>query len=326
MNIKKENELKSEYINIFKNGEYKLASDTLALLLVDQTKQTNIIWATDNYIKYGSKYEFNHEIDITLIFGKHKNIIQPRINKSIIEKQKRIKEKGEVFTPSWVCNHQNNLIDNKWFDEENVFNIEKEESWKSVSNKIEFKEKRWQDYILDLRIEITCGEAPYIVSRYDTVSGNYIPINERIGVLDRKLRVINENASDKKDWINWAIKAYKSTYGYEWQGDNLLIARLNLLYTFIEYYEANFKKVPDLELINQIAEIISWNFWQMDGLKGVVPNSCSDEKVIGYNLFGEEELACCDGCKNQNIKTHNGIYSLIKDWKEDKIIKFIDLK
>lgn len=325
MNIKKENELKSEYINIFKNGEYKLASDTLALLLVDQTKQTNIIWATDNYIKYGSKYEFNHEIDITLIFGKHKNIIQPRINKSIIEKQKRIKEKGEVFTPSWVCNHQNNLIDNKWFDEENVFNIEKEESWKSVSNKIEFKEKRWQDYILDLRIEITCGEAPYIVSRYDTVSGNYIPINERIGVLDRKLRVINENASDKKDWINWAIKAYKSTYGYEWQGDNLLIARLNLLYTFIEYYEANFKKVPDLELINQIAEIISWNFWQMDGLKGVVPNSCSDEKVIGYNLFGEEELACCDGCKNQNIKTHNGIYSLIKDWKEDKIIKFIDL-
>jgi hypothetical protein len=243
-----------------------------------------------------------------------------------LKNKNALKKKGEVFKPSWVCNHQNNLIDNKWFDEENVFNIEKEESWKSVSNKIEFKEKRWQDYILDLRIEITCGEAPYIVSRYHTVSGNYIPINERIGVLDRKLRVINENASDKKDWINWAIKAYKSTYGYEWQGDNLLIARLNLLYTFIEYYESNFKKVPDLELINQIAEIISWNFWQMDGLKGVVPNSCSDEKVIGYNLFGEEELACCDGCKNQNIKTHNGIYSLIKDWKEDKIIKFIDLK
>jgi hypothetical protein len=67
MNIKKEHELKNEYINIFKNGEYKLASDTLALLLVDQAKQSNIIWATDNYIKYGSKYEFNHEIDITLI-------------------------------------------------------------------------------------------------------------------------------------------------------------------------------------------------------------------------------------------------------------------
>ena len=163
MNIKKEHELKNEYINIFKNGEYKLASDTLALLLVDQAKQSNIIWATDNYIKYGSKYEFNHEIDITLILGKHKNIIQPRINKSIIEKQKRIKEKGEVFTPSWVCNHQNNLIDNVWFDEENVFNIEKEESWESISNKIEFKKKRWQDYILDLRIEITCGEAPILL-------------------------------------------------------------------------------------------------------------------------------------------------------------------
>ena len=70
-------------------------------------------------------------LSFSLILGKHKNIIQPRINKSIIEKQKRIKEKGEVFTPSWVCNHQNNLIDNVWFDEENVFNIEKEESWES---------------------------------------------------------------------------------------------------------------------------------------------------------------------------------------------------
>lgn len=325
MNIKKENELKSEYINIFKNGEYKLASDTLALLLVDQKKQTNIIWATDNYIKYGSKYEFNHEIDITLIFGKHKNIIQPRINKSIIEKQKRIKEKGEVFTPSWVCNHQNNLIDNVWFDEENVFNIEKEESWESISNKIEFKKKRWQDYILDLRIEITCGEAPYIVSRYDTVSGNYIQIKDRIGVLDRKLRVINENANEKKDWIHWAIKAYQSTYGYEWQGDNLLIARLNLLYTFIEYYEYKFNEVPNVELVNQIADIISWNFWQMDGLKGVIPNSCSDEKIIGYNLFGEPDISSCLGCETQNIFKHNGIYSIIKDWQNDKIIRFVDI-
>ena len=30
-----------------------------------------------------------------------------------IEKKKRIKEKAEVFTPSWTCNHQNNLIDNQ---------------------------------------------------------------------------------------------------------------------------------------------------------------------------------------------------------------------
>jgi hypothetical protein len=39
-------------------------------------------------------------------------------------------------------------------------------------------------------MEISCGEAPYLVSRYDTVSGNIISVDDRIGLLDRKLRVV----------------------------------------------------------------------------------------------------------------------------------------
>jgi hypothetical protein len=31
---------------------------------------------------------------------------------------------AEVFTPSWICNAQNNLIDNTWFGRDNVFNKE----------------------------------------------------------------------------------------------------------------------------------------------------------------------------------------------------------
>lgn len=43
------------------------------------------------------------------------------------------------------------------------------------------------------RIEISCGEAPYLVSRYDTVTGEFIELLSRIVLLDRKLRVVTEN-------------------------------------------------------------------------------------------------------------------------------------
>ena len=77
-----------------------------------------------------------------------------------------------------------------------------------------------------------------------------------------------------------------------------------------------------------IAYIISWNLWQMDGLKGVVPDSCKNgetEKI--QTLFGEEEqVVHCSGCQQENIRRHNGIYCLIRDWANDKKkIRFIDL-
>ena len=79
------------------------------------------------------------------------------------------------------------------------------------------------------RLEITCGEAPYLVSRYDTVTGRTIPISERVGLLDRKLRVVHENTGTEAEWKKWARRAVESVYGYEFQGDNLLLARENNL-------------------------------------------------------------------------------------------------
>ena len=58
-----------------------------------------------------------------------------------------------------------------------------------------------------------------------------------------------------------------------------------MLYTFIENYQMKFRKMPQEKSIRFIAYIISWNVWQMDGLKRVVPDSCHDELVS--ELFGE---------------------------------------
>lgn len=65
--------------------------------------------------------------------------------------------------------------------------------WNSSTERIPFPTldgKTWEDYVKDTRLEVSCGEAPYLVSRYGVVSGIDIDIKDRIGILDRKLRVI----------------------------------------------------------------------------------------------------------------------------------------
>lgn len=51
----------------------------------------------------------------------------------------------------------------------------------------------------------------------------------------------------------------------------MLIARINLLLTVTDYYEERWKQHPDDKLLQQLANKITWNIWQMDGLKDTVP-------------------------------------------------------
>lgn len=319
--------MENNQIDIQENYIYGLSQSLLEILLKDQTTKRNIIWATDNYAGKGRGYRSDAPIKVTMITGRNGRTIKPRIEKSKRELRMRTREKAEVFTPSWICNAQNNLVDSQWFGRENVFNKEVCKGWKTNKKKIVFpQDKTWQDYVLAERLEISCGEAPYLVSRYDTVTGEIIPVKDRIGLLDRKLRVVSENNDSEPDWMDWATQAIQSVYGYDWQGDNVLLARENLLFTFIDYYIDKFGLAPMNEYLLEIAKIISWNIWQMDGLKCVVPNTCKQEQVIQMSMFEDDiQSTVCEGCRTNNIRKHNGIYCKIKDWKKNKIIKFVDM-
>ena len=328
-------------IDILENEIVVKYPGVLEILLRDHTTQENIFWATKNYEHLGKNYNTDSYIQPELITGENGNIIMPRVHKDKILQRSRSKEMAEVFTPSWICNTQNNLIDTAWFGKEGVFNEEitkpdGTQSWKVNTKQIVFpKGKSWRSYVKDTRLEIACGEAPYITSRYDSTTGDFIPIQNRIGILDRKLRTINENVHVSGEWLKAAQTAYKNTYGFEWQGDSLLLAREAMLATFVENYTHKFDKEPLLKSIKYIAYIISWNVWQMDGLKGVIPNSCGHKPAVSVNLFGETETkyTFCEGCEKDNIKKHNGVYCLVKDWSSKKIIpgktgsniRFVDL-
>lgn len=284
-----------------------LVKDVLELLLQDKTTGKNIIWATDTF----------NQIDIETLLQRP-DIIRPRIEKSPKEKKERTVKKAEVFTPTWLCNKMNNLYTDKWFGQANVFNIESDNhTWITIKEKIEFPEDRiWQEYVEAQVLEITCGEAPYLVSRYDTTTGVNIPLKQRIGLLDRKIRIVVENTDTYEDWLNWVIKAFESSYGYDYQGDNVLIARINLLMTFIEYHERYWEVRPDDRLLKQIVNIIVWNIWQMDGLTGMIPmeQTLPTKKLTAkQKRVAEQELL------------EKGTPCIIFDWKHDNIVKFRDL-
>ena len=327
----------------------------------DPSKTVYIFWATHNYEALGSGYAYHDEIMPAAITGPERGrVIMPRVLKDRQTQLDRTKDKAEVFTPSWVCNAQNNLVDEAWFGRKDVFNHEETaadgtHTWTPTEGKIQFpadnKQKTWKKYVTDNRMEITCGEAPYLVSRYDTTTGEPIPIAKRVGLLDRKLRVIGENVETEDEWYKMADKAFQHTYGYEWQGDNLLLAREALLYTYIEYFIHRFNEkdaqgrvipqvddegrpyiahVPKESKVLNIARYISWNIWQMDGIKMVVPDSCHDvvhkSDNVQLSLFGDPAAEAaspatttpCPGCASGSVHRHNGVYCLIRDWSMAK--------
>lgn len=287
----------------------------LDILLIDRTTKKNIIWATDSYVSMGKDFSLKKHITPNLVTGEYGKLIQPRAAKSVTEQRQRTKEKAEVFTPLKIIDRINKMVD-----------------W---SGRIPLPdENNWQEYVSELKLEISCGEAPFIVSRYDPTAhiGELIKLDNRVGFLDRKLHVVSKHCHKSKEWLFWAEEAYKASYGYDWQGDNILIARENLLYSLIDYYKEKFGRRPSLAVQEEFAEIISWNIFQMDGIKYVIPMSCRHiNRVIPgeLTLFGETpdivEKDECEGCKFNRPMKHNGRYVKTMNWELNKPIKFVDI-
>ena len=355
----------------------ELPSPELSHLPQGEYTERTLMLATDNYAELGLGFADSLSEDL---FAS----IIPRSEKSKELQKRRTKEKAEVFTPSWVCNLQNNLVDNELLYE-NAFNIENRttKTWTPTTGKIKFDSLlAVAEYLTKDIIEICCGEGPYLVSPYDTVTGETIPVKnnlithtpekitlsgrdpliharhlgllntdsempsandknllkdtskeldyepledsihlgllpqrglkftsayQRIGVLDRKLRVASENAENLEEYAEISLIALSHTFGYEFQGDNLILCRLNILNTMIDYYYEFGGVNPDLTYLLEVAEIISWNFWQMDGLTQALPGSCSED---------------CESCKKgrKQYSGHDGVLPVFK--KNAKIIPF----
>lgn len=251
-----------------KQGIYKYIPD----LLVDKTTGENIIFAEDEYEGYNLTDHYTEDIMKELIASKQLNY---RVRKSLEHQKARTKKNAEVFTPSWICDQMITMCE---------------------------PPEDWQEFVQSTWLEITCGECPYLVNLYDSTTGEKVPIDKRIGVLDRKFRLINKHIvqkdftnekSYKRKWIDTMYDAMRSTYGYEFQGDNLFIARVNVLRCFVENFYVKWNKMPPDATIRKAIEIIQWNLWQMDGLKDTVPFSDTPAKIMDWKLNEVIEFRSC---------------------------------
>ena len=261
-----------------------------ATLVADKTTGGNLRWATDFYSSLGPGFETTDELteDCTAIIGSRPILIRTERTKQ--DKVRRTRAQAEVFTPSWVCNEQINLIDVAWFGGHSPFNDCSVGGWKTNPAKVEFPQGlNWKDYVDKRVLEVSCGEAPYLVSRYDAVTGDPIPLEERIGLLDRKLRVVRENASDSDEWDKWTMRAFEATYGFDLQGDNVLLARENLLASFDDHSELRPGGLPASGTRQAVANVISWNIFQMDGRTFEAP--CASRPAAQMSLFENETEA-----------------------------------
>ena len=232
-------------------------------LLLDRTTGRRILWATDAYADLGPRYGRDGEMAPELITGAHSDVIRTRARKALEQQSSRTRRHGEVATPLWVCRKMCGHADEMWN-----------------------RKARWQRYVDRRVLEIACGEAPFLVSRYDAVTGEAVPVADRVGLLDRKLRAVSANTRTEEEWLKWALRAFHAAYGYELQGDNLLIARVNLLETFGEYLLDRWGRSPTEAEWKALARIISWNLWQMDGLRGVIPCGTAGEAYREIDWFG----------------------------------------
>ena len=273
----------------------------LEILLLDRTTSTakkfrNIIWANDSYKAYGAdSYAATAPITPELITGERGMLIMPRALKATEQKKKRTKTKAEVFTPTWIVKKQNDAVD------------------------ADFKADELETYTRRKWLEITCGEAPYMATRYDMGTGVIIPLAERVGFLDRKLARINAEVTDKAEWQRLVELAYKASYGFEWNGDSLLLARENLLYTYRDYYIEKWGASLVYGLFKEIAKIISYNVFQMDGLTYTIPLTESKERVPNYQL----SMFDLDESEKEEWITVPGKRVRIMNWDTNKM-EFFD--
>ena len=276
--------LESGFIESF-NRRY--STHILETLLRDRTTGRNIIWADNEYEALGEGYMGDDEITVEKITGTNYDVIKPRIAKEQERQSQRTKSRAEVFTPSWLCNQMNNDLDEVWFGQRDVFNVEGvsedgTKTWSATAEPIVFPKTKghgWHAYVEAPRLEITCGEAPFVCSRYDTVTGDELSVGKRVGFLDRKLRVVTEKTKTRKEWVRRALDALRATFGFEYQGDNLLIARINVLETFTEHLHERWGPDVTREELEQAAWIVSWNFWQMNGFTDAVPTNKMNVEV-----------------------------------------------
>lgn len=94
----------------------------LKTLLADKTTKQNIVFATSAVSHNNALIDARTQMTPAFLQILNPEVIQPRVAKDRDVQTARTRSNAEVFTPSWVCNKMNNVLDEEWFGRPGVFN------------------------------------------------------------------------------------------------------------------------------------------------------------------------------------------------------------
>lgn len=248
-------------------------------LLLNHHTGRNMVLGTDDYVHLDAANGYDTPITRCVL---RELDFQPRVL------QAPASEKDAP--PLWLVNRRNNHLDEDWLGSPDVFNQEKDERFIMRGQfRLPQGGKSWQEYVLSPRLHISCGEAQYLTTRYDAVTGKPVPYKRRVGLFDRKLRLIGEYLDDPDDWFQWVARAYRSIYGCEERGDLLLVGRTNLFMAFFEAKTQTWFAPPTENEMEKIANIISWNLWQSDGFHCTEQTEETPKEYFDYIIRSEKD-------------------------------------
>ena len=96
--------------------------------------------------------------------------------------------------------------------------------------------------------------------------------------------------------------------------------------TFVDYMQERWRREPTAKELNRIANVISWNIWQMDGLKGTIPGKelyiSDDYEQLSLFASDFEQETLFDEAAKQNKKYE----CKIRDWRAMRTITYNQMK
>lgn len=97
-----------------------------------------------------------------------------------------------------------------------------------------------------------------------------------------------------------------------------MLARGNLLLTFVEYYQDKWECQPTEKQLRTVANVIAWNLWQMDGLKDTVPFGKPYEEHHQMTIF--ELIGVADPADIPSVSCK------VYDWRRGNSLLFSSMK
>ena len=166
-------------------------------------------------------------------------------------------------------NRKLNSLDAAWFGHEPAFNTESASGWQTLSEPVAFDDPfHWKKYVIRPVFLFQAGRGQALVFRPFALGAQPMPYEKRMGILDRRLRIISENTREESEWLRWAESALQSLYGTDSSPLSIFQARLSAIMAVREAYAQRFGAQLPVREEKYMVTTLCWNLFQMDPVTG----------------------------------------------------------